>query len=75
MPKTTQVLLARGDLASHVSLSVDQTLRQRSRNDLVASTPTSASAVRYPELISAATRLLTNSVLELARLDAAEKRG
>jgi hypothetical protein len=35
---------------------------------------TVASAPRYPELITSITRLLTNSVLELARLDAADKR-
>jgi hypothetical protein len=34
-----------------------------------------ASPSKLPELISAVTRLLTNSVLELARLDAVEKRG
>jgi hypothetical protein len=39
------------------------------------SRPTVASAPRYPELISSITRTLTNSVLELPRLDTAKKRG
>jgi hypothetical protein len=40
----------------------------------VAIAPYFGVSARYPELISAVTRLLTNSVLELARLDAAQKR-
>jgi hypothetical protein len=76
MPKTTRVLLASGDLAPHVSLSVE--LIRHSDRDRVTilwpARPTVASAPRYPELIGLITRLLTNSVLELARLDA-DKRG
>jgi hypothetical protein len=75
--KITRVLLASGDLAPHVSLSVE--LIRHSDRDRVTilwpARPTSASAAKFPELISVITRLLTNSVLELARLDAAEKRG
>jgi hypothetical protein len=73
MTKTTRVQLAAGDIAPHVSLSV--WLIKDRVEILWPSRPTLASAPRYPELISAVTRLLTNSVLQLARLDAAEKRG
>jgi hypothetical protein len=73
MAKTTRVQLAAGDIAPHVSLSV---WLITDRVEVVwPSRPTVASPSKLPELISAATRLLTNSVLELARLDAAEKRG
>jgi hypothetical protein len=40
----------------------------------VAIAPRCGLDAQVPELISVITRLLTNSVLELARLDAAEKR-
>jgi len=73
MTKTTRVQLAAGDIAPQVSLSV--WLIKDRVEILWPSRPTLASAPRYPELISAVTRLLTNSVLQLARLDAAEKRG
>jgi hypothetical protein len=73
MGKATRVQLAAGDIGPHISLSVWLI------NDRVEiqwpSRPTVASAAKFPELISAITRLLTNSVLELARLDAVEKRG
>ena len=77
MGKTTRVLLASGDLAPQVSLSVEL-IRHSDRDHVTIlwpARPTSASAAKFPELISVITRLLTNSVLELARLDAAEKRG
>jgi hypothetical protein len=72
MPKNTRVQLASGAIAPQVSLSV--WLIKDRVEILWPSRPTVASAPGYPELISAVTRLLTNSVLELARLDAAEKR-
>jgi hypothetical protein len=72
MRKNTRVQLAAGDIAPHVSLSV--WLIKDRVEILWPSRPTLASVPTYPELISAVTRLLTNSVLELARLDAAEKR-
>jgi hypothetical protein len=69
MAKATRVLLASGDVAPHVSLSVE--LIRHSDRDRVTilwpARPTSASAAKFPELISVITRLLTNSVLELAR--------
>jgi len=72
MTKTTRVQLAAGDIAPHVLLSV---WLIKDRVEIVwPSQPTVASASRYPELISTVTRLLSNSVLELARRDAAEKR-
>jgi hypothetical protein len=73
MAKTTRVQLAAGDIAPHISLSV-WLIKDRVQI-LWPSRPTVASAPRYPELISAVTRLLSNSVLELARLDAADKQG
>jgi hypothetical protein len=73
MPKITRVQLAAADIAPHVSLSV---WLIKDRVEIVwPSRPTLASAPQYPELISKVTRLLTNSVLELARLDAAKKLG
>jgi hypothetical protein len=76
MPKTTRLLLASGDLAPHVSLSVE--LVRHSDKDRVTivwpARPTSASAAKFPELISVITRLLGNAGMELARLHAAEKR-
>jgi hypothetical protein len=72
MGKNTRVQLAAGDIAPHVSLGI--WLMKDRVEILWPSHPTLASASRYPELISAVTRLLSNSVLELARLEAAEKR-
>jgi hypothetical protein len=72
MTKTTRVQLAASDIAPHVSLSV--WLIKDRVEILWPSRPTVASASRYSELISTVTRLLSNSVLELARRDAAEKR-
>jgi hypothetical protein len=72
MRKNTRVKLAAGDIAPHVSLSV--WLISDRVEILWPSRPTVASAPKYPELISAVTRLLSNSVLELARRNAAEKR-
>jgi hypothetical protein len=70
------MLLASGDLAPHVSLSVE--LVRHSDKDRVTIVwpprPTSASAAKFPELISVITRLLGNASMELARLHAAEKR-
>jgi hypothetical protein len=71
MRKNTRVQLAAGDIAPHISLSV--WLINDRIEILWPSHPTVASAPRYPELISSITRLLSNSVLELARHDAAEK--
>jgi hypothetical protein len=68
MRKNTRIQLAGGDIAPHISLSV--WLIKDRVEILWPSRSTVASASRYPELISAVTRLLTNSVLELARLDA-----
>jgi hypothetical protein len=73
MRKSTRVQLAAGDIAPQISLSV--WLIKDQVEILWPSRSTVASASRYPELISAVTRLLSNSVLELARLNAAEKRG
>jgi hypothetical protein len=70
MNDRTQV--AAGDIAPHLSLSV--WLIKDRVEILWPSRPTVASVALYPELISAVTRLLSNSVLELARLDAAKKR-
>jgi hypothetical protein len=72
MRKNTRVQLAGGDIAPQVSLTV--WLINDQVEILWPSRPSVASASRYPELISTVTRLLTNSVLELGRLDAAEKR-
>jgi hypothetical protein len=72
MTENSRVQLAAGDIAPHVSLSV--WLIKDRVEILWPSRPTVASAARYAELISAVTRLLTNSVLELVRLDATEKR-
>jgi hypothetical protein len=73
MTKITRVQLAAGDIAPHILLSV--WLIEDQVEILWPSRPTVASAPRYPELISVVSRLLSNSVLELARIDAAEKRG
>jgi hypothetical protein len=70
---STRVQLAAGDIAPQISLSV--WLIKDRVEILWPSRSTVASASTYPELISAVTRLLSNSVLELARRDAAEKRG
>jgi hypothetical protein len=72
MRKNTRVQLAAGDIAPQISLSV--WLIYDRVEILWPSRPTVASTVRYPELISVVSRLLSNSVLELSRLDAAEKR-
>ena len=72
MRKNTRVPLAAGDIAPQISLSV--WLINDRVEILWPSRPTMASARKYPELISIVSRLFSNSVLELARLDAAEKR-
>ena len=76
MSKTTRVLLASGDLAPHVSLSVE--LIRHSDRDRVTilwpARPTSASAAKFPELISVITRLLGNAGMELARIQATNGR-
>jgi hypothetical protein len=70
--KTTRVQLAAGDIAPHIPLSV--WLIKDRVEILWPSRPTVASPSKLPELISAVTRLLGNSSLELARRRAAEKR-
>jgi hypothetical protein len=76
MSKTTRVQLAAGDIAPHVSLSVEL-IRHSDRDHVTIlwpARPTSASAAKFPELISVITRLLGVADMELARLYAAEKR-
>ena len=72
MTKITRVQLAAGDIAPYVPLSVWLIIDRV--EILWPSRPTVASAPRHPELISGVTRLLTNSVLELARTEAANNR-
>jgi len=72
MRKNTRVHLAAGDIAPHVSLSV--WLVEDRVEILWPSRSTVASPPKYPELISTVTQVLSNSVLELARRDAADKR-
>jgi hypothetical protein len=71
MRKNTRVQLAAGDIAPHISLSI--WLINDRVEILWPSRPTLASAPRYPELISVVSRLLSNSVLELARIHAADR--
>jgi hypothetical protein len=77
MTKTTRVLLASGELAPDVSLSV-VLLRHSDRHERIMINwpprPTMASAAKYGELISAATRILSNGGIELARIQATNGR-
>jgi hypothetical protein len=76
MPKTTRVLLASGDLAPHVPLSVEL-IRHCDRDRVTImwpARPTSASAAKFPELISVVTRLLGVADMELARIQATNGR-
>ena len=69
------MLLASGDLASHVSLSVEL-VRQSDRRERIMinwpARPTMASVAKFPELISVITRLLGNAGMELARIQTAD---
>jgi hypothetical protein len=77
MEKTTRVLLASGDLAPHVSLSVEL-VRHADQHERIMinwpSRPTSASAAKFPDWVSVITRLLGNAGIELARIQAANGR-
>jgi hypothetical protein len=76
MPKTTRVLLASGDLAPHVPLSV-VLVRHPTHERIMINWPprtTMVSAAKFPELISVITRLLGNAGMELAWIQAATGR-
>jgi hypothetical protein len=77
MGKTTRVLLASGDLAPHVSLSVELVRHADQHGRIMInwpSRPTSTSAAKFPDLVSVITRLLGNAGIELARIQAANGR-
>ena len=71
------MLLASGDLAPHVMLSVEL-VRQSDHPERIMinwpARPMMASVAKFPELISVITRLLGNAGMELARIQATNGR-
>jgi hypothetical protein len=69
--------IASGEVAPGEILTVELALGT-DRHTVIVTLPSAlltVSVARFPDLVAAITRTLSNASLELARLDAAEKRG